>query len=179
LKTIAAALVLFAAACSAVSATLVITIDKAAQRMTVSIDGKVRYNWPVSTGKAGYATPSGRFSIFRMEKTYFSKEWDDAPMPNAMFFTAAGNAIHGTYQIGRLGHAVSHGCVRLAPGNAAKLFAMVKAEGGGSYFGGPVVIITGPSPGLPSGVAQRLPSRTRKPTKLESFSVGEFGYWIK
>src|SRR5258706_14981642 len=94
--------VLIAAASGAASAEILINIDKATQRMTVSVDGVRRFNWPVSTGRAGYATPSGTFRIFRMEKTYFSKEWDDAPMPNAMFFTPAGNAIHGTYETAHL-----------------------------------------------------------------------------
>ena len=87
------------------------------------------YNWAVSTGRPGYDTPTGDFQAFRMEKDHFSKEWDDAPMPYSIFFTEQGHAIHGSYQTKRLGSAVSHGCVRIAPGNAAKLFALVQAEG--------------------------------------------------
>ena len=40
-----------------------------------------------------------------------------------------GYAIHGTGYVGMLGRPASHGCIRLATGNAAKLFAMVKQEG--------------------------------------------------
>jgi lipoprotein-anchoring transpeptidase ErfK/SrfK len=54
---------------------------------------------------------------------HFSKEWDDAPMPHSIFFTQRGHAIHGSYETPHLGTAASHGCVRLNPGNAAKLFA--------------------------------------------------------
>ena len=122
--------------------------------MTVRVDGALKYTWPVSTGKAGYATPSGTFTIFRMEKKYASKEWDNAPMPNTMFFTPQGNAIHGTYSVGNLGRAVSHGCVRLAPQNAATLFSLVQSQG---MFGAQVVI-TGPSPGLPPGMVKRTGS---------------------
>jgi hypothetical protein len=64
-----------------------------------------------------------------MEAEHFSKEWDDAPMPHSIFFTKQGHAIHGSYDTKRLGSPVSHGCVRLAPANAAKLFALVKQEG--------------------------------------------------
>jgi hypothetical protein len=42
--------------------TVVINIDKNKQRMTVLLDGVQRYHWPVSTGKAGYSTPSGNFT---------------------------------------------------------------------------------------------------------------------
>jgi len=157
-KSVLVAAAFVTAMAGAANAEILININKATQRMTVSVDGVQKYVWPVSTGKAGYATPSGTFWIFRMEKTYFSKEWDDAPMPNAMFFTPEGNAIHGTYETGYLGSPVSHGCVRLAPANAAKLYAMVKAEGVGFFFGGGVeVVITGPSPGLPPGVRKPIP----------------------
>jgi hypothetical protein len=45
-----------------------------------------------------------------------------------MFFTQTGVAVHGTYEARNLGHAVSHGCVRLSGKNAARLWALVKAE---------------------------------------------------
>jgi hypothetical protein len=66
-----------------------------------------------------------------MERTHFSKEWDDAPMPFAMFFTTQGHAIHGTNHVRNLGRAASHGCVRLSVRNAATLFNLVKSQGMG------------------------------------------------
>jgi lipoprotein-anchoring transpeptidase ErfK/SrfK len=114
---------------SPASASLLIRIDKSAQTLTVMRDGKHLHTWPVSTGTASYGTPSGAFTPFRMEAEHFSKEWDNAPMPHAVFFTRQGHAVHGTYHIRRLGTPASHGCVRLAPGNAARLFALVKREG--------------------------------------------------
>ena len=111
------------------SAEILITIDKATQRMTVAVDGAERWTWPISTGRRGYATPSGRFTAFRLEKDHYSREWDDAPMPHSIFFTRKGHAIHGSYEIRRLGTPASHGCVRLHPANAAKLFALVERRG--------------------------------------------------
>jgi lipoprotein-anchoring transpeptidase ErfK/SrfK len=64
-----------------------------------------------------------------MEKDHFSKEWDEAPMPHSIFFTRKGHAIHGSYQTRRLGRRASHGCVRLSPANAAKLYAVVEQQG--------------------------------------------------
>jgi len=108
---------------------VIIIIDKSTQKMTVTVNGEDRYTWPVSTGRAGYATPSGDFQPFRMERDHYSREWDDAPMPHSIFFTKIGHAIHGTFEARNLGRAASHGCVRLSTQNAATLFALVKEEG--------------------------------------------------
>ena len=108
---------------------LIITINKVSQKMTVTLDGDTEYVWPVSTGAKGYDTPSGNYRPFRMEKEHFSKEWDDAPMPHSIFFTARGHAVHGSYHVKSLGRRASHGCVRLAPANAAKLFSLVSKTG--------------------------------------------------
>ncbi|MBL8907037.1 MAG: L,D-transpeptidase family protein [Rhizobiales bacterium] len=108
---------------------VVININKASQKMTVTVGGRQMYNWLVSTGAAGYTTPSGNFKPFRMEKDHFSKEWDDAPMPHAIFFTMEGHAIHGSPYTKRLGTRASHGCVRLSPQNAATLFELVQKAG--------------------------------------------------
>jgi hypothetical protein len=119
----------------AVSATLparanvLINVDKSNQEMSVRVDGALKYQWRVSTGAPSRDTPSGTFHTFRMEAEHFSKEFDDAPMPHSIFFTQAGHAIHGYTDIRHLGIPVSHGCVRLDPANATKLFALVKQEG--------------------------------------------------
>jgi hypothetical protein len=110
-------------------ASILITVDKSTQQMTVTVDGATRWTWPVSTGRPGYDTPSGRFTAFRMEADHFSKEWDDAPMPHSIFFTPKGHAIHGSFETRHLGGPASHGCVRLSPGNAAKLYALVEEQG--------------------------------------------------
>lgn len=124
-----------------------ITISKSQQQMLVTIDGGPTYRWPVSTGRSGYDTPMGNFGAIRLERVYFSKKYDDAPMPNSVFFYG-GYAIHGTLEERRLGNAVSHGCVRLARDNAAVLYAAVAAHGmsrthiritDGPVFGAPVV----------------------------------------
>ncbi|GEP07510.1 L,D-transpeptidase [Methylobacterium oxalidis] len=110
-------------------ADVAIKVDKSSQRMTVSVDGQQRYTWPVSTGASRYDTPNGSYRPFRMERTHFSREWDNAPMPHAIFFTAQGHAIHGTTHGRQLGRPASHGCVRLSLRNAATLFSLVEAQG--------------------------------------------------
>jgi lipoprotein-anchoring transpeptidase ErfK/SrfK len=74
-----------AAAVGTARAEILIKVDKSAQRMTVVQNGEALYSWPVSTGRTGYATPSGSYTTFRMEAEHYSKEWDDAPMPHSYF----------------------------------------------------------------------------------------------
>jgi hypothetical protein len=121
-------LTLFAAT-GAAQAKVAITVDKDNQEMTVAVDGVEKYRWPVSSGDPAHETPGGTFQTFRMEEDHFSKEFDDAPMPNAIFFTKKGHAIHGTDSVNRLGTPASHGCVRLSRENAATLYALVKQDG--------------------------------------------------
>jgi hypothetical protein len=114
---------------SAADAKVTINVDKDAQQMTVAVDGVERYTWPVSTGNPSHETPNGKFQTFRMEEDHYSKEFDDAPMPHAIFFTKQGHAIHGTDSVSRLGSPASHGCVRLSRANAQTLWDIVKADG--------------------------------------------------
>jgi hypothetical protein len=130
------------------SAALLIAIDKSKQQMTVTVDGDPLYVWPVSTGRAGYDTPAGAYTPFRMERDHFSREWDDAPMPHSIFFTQVGHAIHGTYEQKNLGRPVSHGCVRLSRANAATLWDLVKEQGKANT----TVLLTGELP-VNAGVA--------------------------
>ena len=109
--------------------TILIDIDKSTQEMTVFVDGVQQYSWPVSTGMRGHSTPSGTYTASSMNEMWYSKQWDNAPMPHAIFFTKQGHAIHGTMDEKRLGNAASHGCVRLSRANATTLFTLVKATG--------------------------------------------------
>jgi hypothetical protein len=128
-RTFALASFFVAAVTSASHAAILVQIDKTSQSVTVSRDGDVLHRWPVSTGKRGHDTPNGTYKAFRMEKDHFSKEWDDAPMPNSIFFTKRGHALHGSFDVKNIGRPASHGCVRLRPENAATLFSLVQQEG--------------------------------------------------
>lgn len=105
-------------------------IDVSSQTMSVTINGTAYASWRVSTGRKGYYTPHGSFRVSRMAAVYYSKKYDSSPMPHSVFFSG-GNAIHGTTHTGSLGRPASHGCVRLAPGNAATLFNLIREYGAG------------------------------------------------
>jgi hypothetical protein len=145
-------------------AALLITIDKARQRMIVSRDDVPLYDWPVSTGQRGYDTPAGVYKPFRMEKDHFSREWDDAPMPYSIFFTMDGHAIHGSYEVKKLGRPASHGCVRLSPQNAAILWKLVREE----KMANTRVVLTGTIPGGPGEAVAR---RGVDPYSDDSYAV--------
>lgn len=104
-----------------------VKVDIAAQRMTVlAPDGEV-YDWKISSGRTGFRSPNGVYRPTRLEKNWYSRKYGGA-MPHAVFFRG-GYAIHGTTSVGALGRPASHGCIRLHPANAAKLFALVKKYG--------------------------------------------------
>lgn len=137
---------IFGTVCSA-SANVAIKVDKSTQRMTVSVEGARRYSFVVSTGRAGYGTPNGTYHPIRLERTWFSKEYYDSPMPHSIFFHG-GYAIHGSYEISRLGGPASHGCVRLHPSDATKLYALVEQQG----IGKTTITVTGENPSGRPGV---------------------------
>jgi hypothetical protein len=78
-------------------------------------------------------TPTGRFTVLRMNKEYWSRSYD-APMPYSLWLTEDGVAIHGSDV--RPG-AATHGCVGVPPEFAKRLFGVAKV--------GAEVFITRPS----------------------------------
>ena len=122
---------------------VLISINKTKQEMTVFLDGIEKYDWPVSTGRAGYSTPSGTYTATSMNEIWYSKQWDNSPMPHSIFFMKDGHAIHGSYEVKNLGKPVSHGCVRISPENATTLYALVEENG----LENTQVVLTGVTPG--------------------------------
>jgi lipoprotein-anchoring transpeptidase ErfK/SrfK len=112
----------------AAAAEVDISIDLSQQQMRVNVPGHPTYRWPVSTARPGYRTPTGTFHPIRLERTWYSTIYNNAPMPFSIFFYG-GYAIHGTTEISKLGQPVSHGCVRLHPDNARTLFELVLRYG--------------------------------------------------
>jgi len=154
------------ACASSAEAKLDLYVDKSTQRIAVVQDGYMRYVWPVSTGRDSYATPNGVYAPERLERSWFSKAYYNAPMPFAIFFHN-GYAIHGSYDIARLGGPASHGCVRLYPQHAEILFAMVEQEGPGNT----TIVIGGGSQPNP-----RVPQSREMDDAFRSAGPGEGGF---
>jgi len=71
--------------------------------------GKIVYGpVPITSGRPGYRTASGTFAVYWKDKDHKSSIFNDAPMPNSVFFDG-GNAFHE----GSL-YVPSHGCIHLS-----------------------------------------------------------------
>jgi hypothetical protein len=75
----------------------------------------------VSTGKRGHGTPLGAFQILQKNRWHRSNLYSNAPMPFMQRLTWDGVAIHAGYNPG---FPASHGCIRMPPAFARRLFDM-------------------------------------------------------
>ena len=103
-------------------------IDKSRQRMWVYLDNDYVGDWKVSTARRGYWTPVGVYRPYTLHRMHYSRKYHNSPMPWSVFFKG-GYAIHGTNAIRRLGRPASHGCIRVHPRNAKKLYQLIKRYG--------------------------------------------------
>ena len=93
------------------------------QRITIyDADGPI-LRAPVSSGRTGYETPVGIYSILQKEAEHYSNRYDDASMPFMQRIAWSGIALHA----GLLpGYPDSHGCIRLPYEFAEHLFDLTK-----------------------------------------------------
>jgi len=97
---------------------MVASLDE--QRIYVYRNGIAIGESRISSGRAGYDTPTGVYTILQKAREHRSNLYDDAPMPFMQRLTWDGLALHA----GALpGHPASHGCIRLPPAFAERLFA--------------------------------------------------------
>ena len=139
-----------------VTPTLHATIDLTRQRMVVKANGRTLYSWKISSGRSGHETPTGKFRPKWMAKDWYSRTYDMAPMPYAVFFNG-GIATHGTSAVGRLGRPASHGCIRLQTSNARKFYNLVHRHGRARTR----IVVTGRARQTRSRVARRRPRNHR------------------
>lgn len=115
------------------SGPVLVYVDLGRQRATVYRNGVRIGVSTISSGKNGYETPTGVFTILEKDKDHRSRTYDDAKMPYQQRLTWKGVALHA----GNLpGFPASHGCVRLPMAFAKKLFDVTP-------MGGTVVIAGG------------------------------------
>jgi hypothetical protein len=100
-----------------------LVVNLATQRAILFRNGVPIGASTVSTGKPGYETPTGVFTVLEKKREHFSKTYDNAPMPNMQRLTWKGIALHA----GNLpGYPASHGCIRLPPKFSSLLFGATK-----------------------------------------------------
>jgi hypothetical protein len=102
---------------------VLLVVNLATQRAILFRNGVPIGASTVSTGKQGYETPTGVFTVLEKKKEHYSKTYDNAPMPNMQRLTWKGIALHA----GNLpGYPASHGCIRLPSKFSSLLFGATK-----------------------------------------------------
>jgi L,D-transpeptidase catalytic domain len=82
----------------------------------------------ISTGRAGFQTPTGEFHVLSklpsqtMEGVLGGEYYNVPDVPDVMYFTDFGHALHGTYWHNSFGTPMSHGCVNLPMDVAAWMY---------------------------------------------------------
>ncbi len=100
---------------------IVISIKK--QQLTLYSGGVPVAHSRVSTGVPGHPTPQGVFSVLEKQIYHESNLYSAAPMPFMQRITWSGVAMHqGVVP----NHPASHGCIRLPPDFARRLWGITK-----------------------------------------------------
>ncbi|HEX4425779.1 MAG TPA: L,D-transpeptidase [Terriglobales bacterium] len=110
-----------------------IVVSISDRKLAVIEDGKVLRTFPVSVGAAVSPSPTGDFQIINRlaNPTYYHPgtvipPGNDNPIgPRWIGLSQKGFGIHGTNQPRSIGHAASHGCIRLNNRDIVQFFQMV------------------------------------------------------
>jgi hypothetical protein len=131
---------------------MLLVVNVATQRAVLFRNGVPIAASTISTGRPGYETPTGVFTILEKKVEHYSRKYDNAPMPYMERLTWKGIALHAGQLPGR---PASHGCIRMPAGFAKLLYGVTRI--------GMTVVITGraasprvaPTPTLLSGAAEQ------------------------
>jgi lipoprotein-anchoring transpeptidase ErfK/SrfK len=116
-----------------IGASLIAVASTASHRTQIYYNGKLRYDWPISTGKASTATPNGTYVTIEKENpvrmiggTPGTAGYYSELVPWSVRFTFSGDYYHDApWSVGSQGYAnVSHGCVNLSPADAQTYYNM-------------------------------------------------------
>jgi hypothetical protein len=105
------------------SGPVLLVVNLKTQRATLFRNGVPIAASTVSTGRPGYSTPTGVFTVLQKHVEHYSSKYDNAPMPYMQRLTWGGIALHAGNLPGR---PASHGCIRLPHGFAKLLYGVTK-----------------------------------------------------
>jgi lipoprotein-anchoring transpeptidase ErfK/SrfK len=119
----------------------IIIINRGGFRLTLLSNLKVEKTYPIAVGQAGLETPAGRYNIQNKQVNPYwhvpDSDWAGSlagqvippgpsnPLKARWMGIYNGAGIHGTSDIGSLGTAASHGCIRMAVPDVEDLFERV------------------------------------------------------
>jgi hypothetical protein len=93
-------------------------IDLSNDQAWLQSGGTITYGpVPITSGMRGYRTPAGTFSVFYKNKNHRSSLFNDAPMPNSVFFNGDIAFHQGSL------YDQSHGCIHLSWDASATFFS--------------------------------------------------------
>jgi lipoprotein-anchoring transpeptidase ErfK/SrfK len=135
-----------------IGSSLVAVASTASHHMKVWYNGHFKGDWPISTGQPGLDTPNGHYLSFDMGNPVDMNSASFGVMPgdpgyynvmvyDSVKFTADGDYVHSApWSVGEQGYVnVSHGCVNVAPDNAAWYYDH-------SLLGDPISVVGSPAP---------------------------------
>ena len=102
---------------------ILVYVDLGRQVATVYRNGIRIGVTTISSGRPGYETPTGVFTILEKNVEHRSRKYNDAPMPYQERLTWGGVALHAG---GLPGYPESHGCIHLPMKFAEKLYGLTK-----------------------------------------------------
>ena len=115
-----------------------------AHKTKIYVNGKLKYNWDISSGKPGDDTPDGSYLTIEKENPVrMIGPGYDLLVPWSVRFTFSGDYYHDAYwSVGQQGFEnVSHGCVNLSPANAETYYNL-------AVPGDPITIQSSPRSGV-------------------------------
>jgi lipoprotein-anchoring transpeptidase ErfK/SrfK len=127
-----------------IGASLIAVGNTATHRTQIYYNGKLRYNWPISSGRPGDDTPNGSYlTIEKANPVQMTGPGYSISVPWSVRFTFSGDYYHDAYwSVGQQGFQnVSHGCVNLAPANAQTYYNL-------AVPGDPITIVGSPKGGV-------------------------------
>ena len=126
-----------------IGASLVAIGNTATHRTQIYYNGKLRYNWPISSGRPGDDTPDGSYlTIEKANPVQMTGPGYSLSVPWSVRFTFSGDYYHDAYwSVGEQGFQnVSHGCVNLSPADAETYYNL-------AVPGDPITIMGSPKAG--------------------------------
>jgi len=126
-----------------IGASLVAVGNTATHRTQIYYNGKLRYNWPISSGRPGDDTPDGSYlTIEKANPVQMTGPGYSISVPWSVRFTFSGDYYHDAYwSVGQQGFDnVSHGCVNLSPADAETYYNL-------AVPGDPITIVGSPKVG--------------------------------
>jgi lipoprotein-anchoring transpeptidase ErfK/SrfK len=126
-----------------IGASLIAIGNTATHRTQIYYNGKLRYDWPISSGRPGDDTPDGSYlTIEKANPVQMTGPGYSLSVPWSVRFTFSGDYYHDAYwSVGEQGFEnVSHGCVNLSPADAETYYNL-------AVPGDPITIVGSPKTG--------------------------------